>query len=319
MLMHLRLTVPDDLSASVAALLFEHPAATNLSRVRGASLRPPGDVIEVDVAREATSQVLDALRGTGLCDRGGVVLSQPSATPFRAAREIDLAVEGDPDDAVVWDVLLEQAQDAARPTLSYEIFLVIAVALASVAVITDSSILVVGAMVVGPEFATVAAICTGLALGGGRLALRSIAVLLGSFAFAVAVISLIAVLARFAGIVHPEMVARARPQTQFIWQPNTWSFVVALLAGAAGVLALSVEKAQAMVGVFISVTTVPAAGNFALALGLWVPHEMTGSAAQLGLNLVGMVAAGTLTLIVQRRAWHHVQRVVKPVLRAGRA
>jgi hypothetical protein len=81
---------------------------------------------------------------------------------------------------------------------------------------------------------------------------------------------------------------------------------VALIAGAAGVLALSTAKANAMVGVFISVTTVPAAGNLALALGTWTPSEMRGSIAQLAVNLVGMMLAGVLVLLVQRALWNRV-------------
>lgn len=319
MLVHLSLNVPTDLCDGVRDVMLENEAITNITILPGASLRPVGDVITADVAREVASDVLSTLHELGLAKRGGIVISQPTGTPFAAARKIDQAAAGDPDDAVVWDVLEEQAGDAARPTLSYQIFLFLAVALAAVAVITDSSILVVGAMVIGPEFATVAAICTGIALRNLTLAGRSVLVLVASFLVAILLVALIAVILRSAGLLGPEVVARARPQTEFIWQPTTWSFVVALLAGTAGVLALSVEKAQPMVGVFISVTTVPAAGNFALALGLWVPSEMGGSAAQLGLNLLGMIAAGSVTLVVQRRTWHHVQRFVKPVLRRGRA
>lgn len=319
MLVHLSLNVPADLSDQVRDVLLDCPATTNVSILPGASLRPVGDVLTADVAREAASEVLAALHHLDLAKRGGIVISQPTGTPFAAARAIDRAAVGDPDDAVVWDVLQEQAYDAARPTLSYQIFLVLAVALAAVAVITDSSILVVGSMVIGPEFATVAAICTGFALRDVRLAGRSMVTLVVSFLFAALLVALLALIARSVGLLGPDAVTRPRPQTQFIWQPTTWSFVVALLAGAAGVLALSVEKAQAMVGVFISVTTVPAAGSFALALGLWVPSEMGGAVTQLGINVAGMIAAGTLTLLVQRHAWHHVQRVVKPVLRRGRA
>ena len=86
------------------------------------------------------------------------------------------------------------------------------------------------------------------------------------------------------------MVTRTRPQTGFIWHPDRWSFIVALIAGAAGVLALTTSRANAMVGVFISVTTIPAVGNLALALGVWAPSEIRGSAAQLAVNLGGMVA-----------------------------
>ena len=64
------------------------------------------------------------------------------------------------------------------------------------------------------------------------------------------------------------MVTRPRPNTGFIWHPDMWSFMVALVAGAAGVLALAIEKTSTMVGVFISVTTVPAAGNLALGLAV---------------------------------------------------
>ena len=51
------------------------------------------------------------------------------------------------------------------PTVSFHLFLVLAVALAAIAVITDSAVLVVGAMVVGPEYSAVAAASAGIALG----------------------------------------------------------------------------------------------------------------------------------------------------------
>lgn len=46
----------------------------------------------------------------------------------------------------------------------------------------------------------------------------------------------------------------------YIFQVGPVSFVIALLAGAAGMLSLISAKSAALVGVFISVTTVPAAG-----------------------------------------------------------
>ena len=113
-------------------------------------------------------------------------------------------------------------------------------------------------------------------------------------------------MAALTGLVTSEMVSRPRPQTGFIWHPDRWSFIVALIAGAAGVLALSTEKANAMVGVFISVTTVPAAGNLALALGTWTESEITGSLAQLLVNLGGMLLAGAVVLGLQRLLWHRV-------------
>ncbi|TWE09305.1 DUF389 domain-containing protein [Rudaeicoccus suwonensis] len=313
MLVHLRLTTPPDLTGLLGDLLNDNEAVTNVSVQRGIATKPRGDVLEADVAREAASTLLDEIERTGLAERGGINVSSLTATPYRAASMIDRLAIGEPDDAVIWAQIEEQAEAGARSTLSYYLFLIIAVALAAVAVVTDSPVLVVGAMVVGPEFATVASLCTALVLRNWGLVARSLILLVTAFAVAVLVITALALIGRAFGQITAGDVTRPRPETSFIWQPNIWSFIVAILAGAAGVLALSTDKAQAMVGVFISVTTVPAAGNFALALAVWAPREMGGSAAQLGINLVGMTIAGAVVLLVQRRWWHHLNRITAHV------
>jgi hypothetical protein len=51
----------------------------------------------------------------------------------------------------------------------------------------------------------------------------------------------------------------------------------------------------------ISVTTIPAASNVAVAAAYGEWNDAGGAALQLGINLAGIVAAGVLTLYVQRR------------------
>ena len=103
-----------------------------------------------------------------------------------------------------------------------------------------------------------------------------------SFVFAIAVVTVLALLAPRVGMITLDEVTRPRPNTGFIWHPDQWSFIVALIAGAAGALALALSKTATLVGVFISVTTVPAAGNLALGLAFRDSSEIRGSAAQLG-------------------------------------
>jgi uncharacterized hydrophobic protein (TIGR00271 family) len=152
----------------------------------------------------------------------------------------------------------------------------------------------------------VAAIATGLVFGHAGLTVRALRLLVLSFVLAIATVALLSLLAAATGLVTTDMVTRPRPQTGFIWHPDRWSFIVALIAGAAGVLALTTARANAMVGVFISVTTVPAAGNLAVALGTWAPSEVRGSLAQLGLNVAGMLVAGVVVLVLQRLLWNRV-------------
>lgn len=303
MLVHFRLNVPDDLGDEVVTLLLDHECVTNVTRERGASLQPAGDLVECDVAREKAGPILNRLRRMGLDRTGGIVLTTPAGTPFDAADRLEAQAPGHPDDAVIWEAVEAQAEAGATPTVSYHVFLVIAVALAAIAVITDSAVLVVGAMVVGPEFSAVAAACAGIALRRRGLLVSSLRLLLLSFAFAVAVVTLLALLAHAVGLISPEDVTRDRPNTGFIWHPDAWSVIVALLAGAAGALALALSKTATMVGVFISVTTVPAAGNLALGLAVWEAGEIRGSLAQLGINIGCMVVAGTLVLVLMRVGW----------------
>jgi uncharacterized membrane protein len=90
-------------------------------------------------------------------------------------------------------------------------------------------------------------------------------------------------------------------EVDFIFQVGPLSFVVALFAGAAGMLSLVSSKSAALVGVFISVTTVPAAGFAVVAATVGDWDVAAKSAAQLAVNLSAIVLAGVLVLSVQRR------------------
>ncbi len=106
-----------------------------------------------------------------------------------------------------------------------------------------------------------------------------------------------------ADLVPDELDTASHPLSNFISRPDFFSFFVAYIAGMAGILALTSAKSGALIGVLISVTTIPAAANIAVgsALGDW--GEAGGGAAQLGLNLTAIVLAGAVTLYVQRRVY----------------
>jgi uncharacterized hydrophobic protein (TIGR00271 family) len=313
-LTHLRLTVPSDLSDRIQELLIADECVTNVTLHEGAVLQPPGNLIECDVAREEADKLLRRLHREELDRDGGILVETPTATPFAAADRLEATAPGHPDDAVIWESVEAQADSGAVATVSYLLFLVFAVMLAAIAVITDSSVLVVGAMVVGPEFSAIAAASAGIVLLRWGLVLRSMRLLVLSFAFAVAVVAVAALLMRVVGWITPELVAQPRPNTGFIWHPDKWSFIVALIAGAAGALALEIQKTATMVGVFISVTTVPAAGNLALGLAVWDQGEIVGSLAQLGANIAGMLISGVGLLFVVRRWWPWITSRIERLL-----
>ena len=99
-----------------------------------------------------------------------------------------------------------------------------------------------------------------------------------------------------------------RRATSFIYHPDRWSLAVALIAGIVGVLALTSSRTGGLSGVFISVTTIPAAANIGVALALGEWDEIRGSLVQLAVSLVGMTVAGYLTLQFQQQVWSRLAR-----------
>jgi hypothetical protein len=80
-----------------------------------------------------------------------------------------------------------------------------------------------------------------------------------------------------------------------------------LAAGVAGMLTITEDRAEALVGVLVSVATIPAAANIGVAIALRNGPEVWGSTVQLAMNVVGLVVAGTITLAVQWRLWRRLQ------------
>jgi len=205
---------------------------------------------------------------------------------------------------VVWDEVAERTEADATFSATFLVFLIAAVLIASVGLLTDSSVLVVGGMVLGPEFGPLAAVAVALVQRRWRAAGRSLTALAIGFPLAVAVTAAAVALLRITVGLPAAYVAGHRPLTSFVAHPDVFSVVTALIAGAAGMVSLTSARSGALVGVFISVTTIPAAANIGTALVADHPDEALGAAIQLVVNVVCILLAATGTLLVQRWALH---------------
>ena len=306
-MLHLQLRVPAALTDQVVELLCDDETVTNVAVFEGGYAKPAGTLVIADVAREGANPVVAALRSLGLTHQGSIMISEPSTLLSDAADAAERAAPGIPDDGIVWDVVENRVRKESVLSWAFLAFLTLATLIAGAGRLLDQPILIIGAMVVGPEFSPVAAICVGLARPRPSILPRALTTLLGGFVIAVLVAVPFWLVADAAGLANPADAARG-PHTDFIVQPDIWSFLIALLAGVAGVLALTTSKSGPLVGVFISVTTVPAVGTIALCIGLGVWAEIPGALTQLGLNLVGMMLSGTAALLVQRFVWSRVNR-----------
>ncbi|MEV0638803.1 DUF389 domain-containing protein [Streptomyces sp. NPDC050619] len=302
-MLHLRLITPSDQTDAVVRLIDSTVGATHLVVLPSAARNPAGDVVMCDVAREAGDELLSALQRLGLDDTGSIAVENIDLSLSKRADKAEEDAPGEGADAVLWEHLTDATHEESTLSITYIAFITLATMIAACGVVLDNAILIVGAMAVGPEFGPLAGICTAMVQRAPRLALRSLIALLVGFAAAMAVTVGFSLFMDAVGLFTEAQLEADRPNTSFIYAPDWFSFVVAVLAGAAGTLSLTSAKSGALVGVAISVTTVPAAANAAVALIYGDTNQTVRSTQQLLLNLLGIILAGTLTLLAQKWLW----------------
>ena len=282
-MLELRVTAPSDLTEAVLARLEADPAVSALTVIRGAALKPRGDVVatedfpEKQPTRSSTTSANSVSTTTE-----AFTWSRSGRGSLNRASPRNIVHPGRARTPVVWAEVAQRAYEDCELNWTFLSFMTLATLIASIAIVLDSQILVIGAMVLGPEFVAIAALGVG-ARPPSLLLLRLVAAQRWSLGFVIGdrrSRPLAALVGRALGLGHtrrqsPDPV----PDTAFIYTPDKWSFIVAVLAAAAGVLSLTSAKVGRLSGVFISVTTIPAAGNVALGLAFGVGDEMLGQPA----------------------------------------
>ena len=299
MIAQLRICVPEELSAAVLDCCTGELGVAEVSRQPGGSVLPPGDIIQVLLARESVERLVEKLQALNVQAQGSVSVTMPELVLSDRADKAAADAPGEGADAVIWDEVSRQTGEDSRLTWSYLAFLILATQLAAIGIVTDSTIAIVGAMAVGPEFGPLAALAVSLVQRQWQLGRRAALALGIGFPVAMLAAALTAWLSVPLGLFPSDVLDRGSA-VEFIYHPGPYSLIVAVLAGTAGMLSVISRRSAALIGVFISVTTVPAAGFVAVALVLGEYQKAAGSALQLGLNLIGIVASAAAVLVFYR-------------------
>jgi uncharacterized hydrophobic protein (TIGR00271 family) len=308
-MVHLRVTAPPSLADAVLRTLESHASVLNIVRLPGASRRPDGDLVLCDVASEDASVVVAELRELGVEQDGSIAIEPISSIVSQAARRAEQAAVGSPADAVVWETVEFQTSESAQLSWSFLAFMILATLIAALGLLQDSLILIIGAMIVGPEFGPLAGLCVALVERRRGLARRSALALAVGFPIGIAASFAVTLVLRAAGSAPDNLDEISRAATLFISHPDEYSVLVALLAGVAGALSLSTAKSGALVGVLISITTIPAAANVGVASAYGDWSEAGGALAQLVVNLTCIVVAVVATLVLQRWLYRRRRRL----------
>jgi uncharacterized hydrophobic protein (TIGR00271 family) len=245
-------------------------------------------LLTADIDGEAAQDVLAHLDAVGV---------RPPDIALLRVDNIGPAVPGSRAASLIWPDMVGMAWRNARPLGRYLVFMAVAGIIAGYGVITINDTLIVGAMAVSPDTLPLVSACVGIVGHRWPLALRAI----GTLALGLGVTGLAAAsVGRLMDLRHGSSTFSATsPGLSGLVTVGFGTIGVALAAGIAAMLALE-TRASSAVGVAISVTTIPAAAYFGVAVTVNQYSRADGALAVLGVNVAMLLIGGTVTLALQR-------------------
>jgi uncharacterized hydrophobic protein (TIGR00271 family) len=302
------LVCPQEKSGQLVGLLTTDTGVRNIVVLPASAKRPDGDVIQFDLAAGSANPVLRQLRDLGVGEYSPVAVHIVDATlpaPSGQAGRNHQPYLGEI--APVWDLVYARIRADAVYAPSFFVLLIIAGLIAAVGILTNSQILIVGAMVVGPEYGAIISVASGIESRHWAPVRSGMIALVGGFLLAIVATFIFAWCIKELGKTPTAYHLGLRPVSDLINSPNLFSVVVAVLAGIVGVVSLAESRTNALIGVFISITTIPAAGDVGVSLAYHLWSEASGSALQLLLNVGLLVIVGVLVIRLIKDSWRGVR------------
>jgi uncharacterized hydrophobic protein (TIGR00271 family) len=289
-MLHLRVfgaaPVMERVAESVSAL----PGAAHVTRT-DAGHEAGHALVTADVDPDAADAALQALNALGVPPADIWLLRLEGLQPGRLSPRRKSS-------AVVWADLLGQAGEQARPVARFLVLMAVAGVIAAYGVFYGNGILIVGAMAVSPDFLPIAATCIGLVARRPRLVGRAFWTLTAGLGTAGVTAGALTALLDALDLL-PASFHVGENGLAGLTTVNNSTFVVALVAGVAGILALE-TRAGAAVGVAISVTTIPASAYLGVAAGFGEIDKASGALVVLAINVAMLLVGGSLTLVAQQ-------------------
>lgn len=306
MLLQLRIVSPHSCTDSLVEMLKADDGVVSLELRRNAAMKPEdGDVVVADVLRDRANELVERIHGLAVEDLGELSIIEIGATRSETAHQASLKAQGRSSDVIVWTLLETRVHQDGVPSIAFFCFMAVAAVIATIGIVVDSAVLIVGAMVVGPEYGPLAAFALASYQRKLPAARSAFLVLIAGLAVAVVTATLAALAFK---ALHTDIVAPdSRFFTRFVTEPNIYSALVAFAAGLVGIMAVGLGRSGALTGVVVSATTIPAAAAIGVntADGTW--DEAVRGALQLGIN-VACLAAGSLAALLAYRLVGNMRR-----------
>ena len=292
-MLRLRSSIAPHQAEEFGTLLRELEGVRRVVQHADESDRSRSFVFVADVEPAIADRLLEEIAALGIGVDDYVLSKVEVIAPQHRHHRGDSGVDG-----FAWVEVMGQARANSRPLARYLALINVAAVIAALGVITNSSILIVGAMAVSPDLLPICATAVGLVGGRYGLAWRAFTTLVLGLGLVVVTAMVLSALLKWAGLL-PDGFEVEESTLATLAHTDYSTVLIALAAGIAAMLSFE-TRASTAVGVAISVTTIPASAYLGVALGGGGIEHAMGAAVVLAINVSLLIVSATLTLAVQR-------------------
>jgi uncharacterized hydrophobic protein (TIGR00341 family) len=247
--------------------------------------------------KNAVEPVLDALREAGLDEETFTVVVEANTVVSRRFEALqEEYAETEDEDRIAREELTAAASALAPSTRTYVVMTVVSALIATAGLLLDSPAVVVGSMVIAPLVGPAMSASVGTVVNDHDLFARGVRLQAGGLLLAVLTAAVFALIVRYANVVPPLPDVTTVPEIRERVAPDFLSLVVALGAGAAGVVSLTTGVSTALVGVMIAVALIPPAATVGIGLAWGAPLVSLGSGVLLLVNVLSINLAALVVL-----------------------
>jgi uncharacterized hydrophobic protein (TIGR00271 family) len=237
-------------------------------------------IVSLPLPTGAVDEVLGEIRDTGLDEERYTVISAVESATTPHIDDLEEEYQQKPGGSQISHTGLRTAtQELRSDMLTYIVLVCLSAMVASVGLLLNSAVVIVGAMVISPFVGAILSASVGVVIDDREVVIGSLAYQSGGLVLAVVSATVISFGFKAASLVPPGLAVESIGQIGAFSTPAALTIALAFFAGAAGALTLASDLGTAVAGAAVAAAIVPAAAVVgigivwtqpALALGAFV-------------------------------------------------
>jgi hypothetical protein len=304
----IEITVPPTYTDTLTEQLEQLEHVITVSVVRGASIKPPGDVVTVHALNRGADRVMSLANAAR---KGGQVSISTSEVSSIVDPEHERKIANDVDEAL-WEEAETGLRHQSQITANYLGLMGLGGAVGATGLVVESTpqaISIVAAAIIAPGFDPLAKLPLGLALRRWDVARAGLVSAAVGYLALILSAALVFLVLRWAGVTTVEEFV-GNSQVGELADPTLREILLSACGAVAGVVMMLSYRRYLIPGALVGLMIIEAAAMIGVALAAGQPALMYEGLERFGLDVLLIVAGGMLVVLLKQTIFHRRAPIV---------